>query len=360
MGSTIRVDNFEWILWQIELLHITKLTIGLKFEEIIRDLKNKVYHPVYFLQGEEPYFIDAITEHIAEHVLDESEREFNQSVVYGRDTNVDDIVSMAKRFPMMANHQVVIVKEAQHIRNIEQLEPYLDNPQPTTILVICYKYKKVDGRKAFGKNLKSKAVVLTSDKIRDYKVADWIVGYLKGKKHTISPLSCKLLADYLGTDIGKIVNELDKLMIVLPEGSEITPDDIERNIGISKDYNVFELQNALGKKNIVHANRIINYFAANPKDHPMVVTIAILYNYFSKLMHYHFITDKSERNVAAELRVNPFFVKDYALASKHYSAGKVARIISHLREYDLKSKGVNNASAGDGELMRELIYKITH
>lgn len=332
----------------------------LKYEEIIRDLKNKVYHPVYFLQGEEPYFIDEVTNYIENHILDDAEKEFNQTVIYGRDTDVDDIVSTAKRFPMMANHQVVIVKEAQHIRNIEDLESYVENPQASTILVICYKYKKIDKRKTFGKNLGKKAVVLTSKAVRDYQIPDWISGYLKGTEYTISPVASKLLADFLGTALSKIANELDKLLIVLPPNTEISPEIIEENIGISKDYNIFELQNALGKKNIVQANRIINYFSANPKNHPMVVTIATLYSFFSKLMHYHFITDKSERNVAAELKVHPFFVKDYALAAKHYSTNKVARIIHYLRDYDLKSKGVNNSSAPDGELMRELVYKILH
>lgn len=332
----------------------------MKYEEIIRDLKNKVYHPVYFLQGEEPYFIDQLTDYIEENVLDEMEKEFNQTVVYGRDTNPDDIASMAKRFPMMANHQVVIVKEAQHIRNIEALEPYVENPQPTTLLVLCYKYKKIDKRKTFGKNLGKNAVVFTSEPVRDWKVPDWIVGYVKDRNYAIAPTASRMLSEYLGNDLGKIANELDKLMIVLQEGTEITPEIIEENIGISKDFNVFELQNALGKKDIKRSNRIINYFAANKKDHPMVVTMTVLYSFFSKLMHYHFIKDKSERNVAAELRINPFFVKDYALAAKHYSPGKVARIISNLREYDLKSKGVNNSSAGEGDLMKELVYKILH
>ncbi len=332
----------------------------MKYEEIIRDLKNKVYHPIYFLMGEESYFIDQITNYIDAQVLDEAEKEFNQTVVYGRDTNVMDVISMAKRFPMMANHQVVIVKEAQHLKKIEDLESYVNQPVNSTLLVFCYKYKTLDKRKAFTKNLGKKAVVFTSQKMRDYQIPDWISGYLKDRQYKIGPAATKLLSEYLGNDLNKISNELDKLMILVDRQTEITPQIIESNIGISKDFNVFELQNALGKKDVYKANQIINYFTSNTKAHPFVLTISSLYTYFSKIMQFHYLKDKNERSVAAALKVHPFFVKDYKIAAAHYSPGKVARIISYLREYDLKSKGVNNASASDGELTKELIYKILH
>ncbi len=330
------------------------------FSAILSDLKKKNYKPVYVLAGEEPYFIDVIANYIEKNVLDENEREFNQTVLYGRDTDVATIVSEAKRYPMMADRQVVIVKEAQNIRGIEDLESYVNNPLDSTLLVICYKYKTLDKRKSFAKTVAKKGVLFESEKLREYKIPDWIAGYLKEKKYSASPKSAQLLTEYLGTDLGKITNELDKLMINLPPGTEITPEHIQQNIGISKDYNTFELNDALSKKDVVKANRIINYFASNSKEHPIPVTISALNNYFVKILIYHFLPDKSKDVAARALGVHPFFVADYAGASRNYPVGKIKQVVSFLREYDLRSKGVDNVSAAEGELMKELVWKILH
>ncbi|CAN5907834.1 DNA polymerase III subunit delta [soil metagenome] len=328
--------------------------------DIISDLKKKVYKPVYFLSGEEPYFIDQISDFIEKKVLDENEKEFNQTVLYGRDTDVGTIIGEAKRYPMMSDKMVIIVKEAQNIRNIEDLDSYIANPLNSTILVICYKYKTLDKRKAFPKTVAKKGVLFESKKLYDNKIPDWISAYLKDKKYTISPKSSQLLTEYLGNDLGKISNELEKLMINLPPGTEITPDHIQMNIGISKDFNTFELNDALTKKDVVKANRIINYFASNSKEHPLVLTIASLNSFFVKLLRYHGLEDKSKESAAKALGVHPFFVSDYINAARNYPMQKLKAIAGYLREYDLRSKGVDNASADDGALMKELIWKILH
>lgn len=332
----------------------------MNFEQIKSDLKNKIYYPVYFLAGEEPYYIDAISDIIENEVLSEAERDFNQTIIYGRDTNPVEIISMAKRYPMMANHQVVIVKEAQNIQKIEELEPYITKPLESTVLVINYKYKKVDKRKSFFKNIGKKGVLFESKKIYDNQIPAWIDKYLHNLGYSISPKAGIMLAEYLGSDLSKIVNEISKLILNIPEKAEINDELIEKNIGVSKDFNIFELQNAIGTRNIVKANRIANYFAANPKENPLVKTIVIIFGYFSKLLIYHQLKDKSKNNVASALSVNPFFVKDYQIAARNYSFGKLILIISFLREYDLKSKGVNSISTNDGELLKELLFKILH
>ncbi len=332
----------------------------MKFEDIVKDLKNKIYKPIYFLYGEESYFIDQISDYIANNVLDEAEKAFNQVVMYGKDSKVEDVINAAKRFPMMANHQVLIVKEAQQLKQIEKLQFYAEQPLNSTILVVNYKNKTFDKRKKVYKAIKKIGVIFESKKLYENQVASWIKNYLKKKKYTISPVSSKLLTDFLGTDLSKISNELDKLMITLPENSTITPDDIEKNIGISKDYNVFELQTALGQKNILKANRIINHFASNPKDTPMVMIIISLFGYFSKILTYHYTKDKSQNNIASVLGVHPFFVKDYISAAQRYNSRKTVAVISMLREYDMKSKGYGNVSTTHGDLLKELIFKILH
>ncbi|MCB2221406.1 MAG: DNA polymerase III subunit delta [Bacteroidetes bacterium] len=332
----------------------------MKFEQIISDLKNKIYYPVYFLAGEEPYYIDTISDYIEDHVLSDVEKEFNQTVVYGRDTDVLAIISQAKRYPMMANYQVVIVKEAQNIQKIEELLPYVENPLSSTLLVINYKYKKVDKRKSFFKQLDKKGVLFESKKLYDNQVAGWINSYVAQKGFKITPKASAMLAEFLGTDLSKIVNEVNKLVLNVPASSEINDELVERNIGISKDFNIFELQNAIGTRNVLKANQIINYFAANPKENPLVKTITLLNTFFSKILIYHQLADKSRNNAASALSVNPFFVKDYQDAARHYSIGKLIKIIGYLREYDLKSKGVGNISTSDGELLKELLYKIMH
>jgi len=331
------------------------------FNQIIESIKKRVYYPVYFLMGDEPYYIDEITNFIANNVLSESEKEFNQTVIYGKDTDERTIISYAKRFPMMANYQVVIVKEAQNLDEIEKLQSYIENPLSSTILVICYKYATIDKRKLFAKTLLKKAVLFESKSLYPNQIPDWINNLVRVMGYKINPYATQLLSENIGNDLTRITHEIEKLIINLPGSKEITVDDIERNIGISKDFNVFELQNALGKKNVLKANRIITYFIQNPKENPIVQVIIILYGFFSKVMLYHTITNKSDRKeVAATLSVNPFFVDDYKTAAQNYSVQKLIHIFAYLREADAKSKGVNVLTKNDDAIFKELIYKILH
>ncbi|MDA3930083.1 MAG: DNA polymerase III subunit delta [Prolixibacteraceae bacterium] len=331
------------------------------YNEILQNLEKKIYHPIYVLMGDEPYFIDQISDYIAKNVLDEAEQSFNQTVLYGKDTELDTLLTVAKRFPMMAANQVVILKEAQNLRGLEDgLLSYVENPLNSTILVICYKYKSIDKRKKFLKIAAQKGVVYESKRIYDNQLIPWIQTYCKEKNYTLQPHASAMLAEFLGTEISKVANELDKLMILLPPGSVITPADIEKNIGISKDFNVFELQNALSDKDVVKANRIVNYFGANPSQNPIPKTVASLFFYFNRVLKYHLVKDKSKGNLARVLGVSPFFIDSYVKAARNYPTKKTVEIISILREYDLKSKGVGNVSTTGGELQREMIYKILH
>lgn len=331
------------------------------FEEIMSDLKNRIYKPVYFLAGEEPYYIDIITSFIEEKVLPEAEKAFNQMIIYGDDSSVASITETARRFPMMSNHQVIIVKEAQTLKKIEDLAYYVEKPLNSTILVFNYKYKSLDKRTKLYKLIDSSAVYFESNRLRDYQVPQWIERYLMVKGIKADPSASAMLTEYLGTDLHKIVNELDKLLITLPAGKPvITTDLIEKNIGISKDYNNFELQKAVGERNILKANMIVHYFANNTKDNPVNLTIASLFSYFSKLLTYQYLTDKSRNNVAAILKINPFFVKDYEVSAEKYNAKKTVQIISMLRTYDMKSKGFGDLSSTHGDLLKELVYKILH
>lgn len=330
------------------------------FDQILSDLKNKVYHPVYFLMGDEPYYIDEISDLFANNVLDENEREFNQTIIYGRDTDAALIIEHARRFPMMSNHQVVIVREAQDIDKIELLLPYIENPLRSTILVLCYKYDKIDGRTKFGKTISQKAVLFESKKLYDNQVPEWVSRFLLTRNYKIQPKAAMMLTEFLGSDLGKIVNELNKLMLNLKPGTEIIPEYIEQNIGISKDFNMFELTNALGKKDVYKANLIAQHFAKNAKEHPLVVTMTQIYSFFSKLLIYHFLSDKSQKNVASILSVNPYFVRDYQGSSRNYDIKKIVGIISYLREYDRRSKGIGDNGTPEGELLRELVFKILH
>tara|TARA_R110001592_G_scaffold36893_2_gene123618 strand:+ start:9373 stop:10374 length:1002 start_codon:yes stop_codon:yes gene_type:complete len=330
-------------------------------KQILTDLKNKVYHPVYFLSGEEPYYIDIVSDYIENNVLDDAEKEFNQTIVYGKETDMITIISEAKRYPMMANHNVVIVKEAQHLeKEMDKLEAYLAQPTPSTILVFCYKYKTLDGRKGVTKKIKKQAVLLESKKLYDNQVPDWINGYLKSKKYTISPHASALIAEFLGTDLSKVANELNKLILNVPAGTEITPELVEKNIGISKDYNSFELNKAIGTKDVLKANKIVYHFTKNQKDNPLPMTIGILYSFFTNILNYHYAKDKSRNNIASLLRISPFFVQEYQVAAGNYSIKKAVKVIEYLRDYDLKSKGVNNTSATPGDLLKELVFKIIH
>ena len=328
-------------------------------KQLVSDIKNAKLKPIYFLMGEEPYYIDKISNFIEENVLEETERAFNQMVLYGRDVSIEDIVGNAKRYPMMAEHQVIIVKEAQDLSHtIEKLASYAQTPQPSTVLVVNYKYKKIDKRKALYKAIKKSGIVYESKKLYENQVADWIPRVLSPKNYTISPKASQMLIEFLGTDLSKINNELEKLQIILPKGSQITPEIIEDNIGISKSFNNFELCKAVGEKNAIKAYQIVNYFAKNPKDNPMVVTVTLLFNFFSQLLHFHGLTDKSPRNVALALRINPYFVNQYIAASRYYPMRKVSMVVSILREFDVRSKGVGSNSVPHGDLLKELLVKI--
>ncbi|WP_461639678.1 DNA polymerase III subunit delta [Labilibaculum euxinus] len=331
------------------------------FEDILKSLKKKEYARVYFLMGEESFFIDQITDYIIENALNESDKDFNQTILYGKDTDIGTIVTTARRFPMMAEKQLVVVREAQNIKNIDQLLSYIQNPLHSTILVINYKYKSLDKRKSFTKEVAKNGILFESKKIYENQVPDWIKNYTSKQGYQIDSKACFLLAEFLGNDLGKITNAIDKLTINTTEAKTISPGDIEKNIGISKDFNNFELQNTLGKKDVFKANQIINYFATNEKNNPMVVTIALLHSYFSKVLKYYFIKNKTnDKMVASTLQINPYFVKDYKLAAKNYNPKKLVSIIALLREYDLKSKGIGDVSTKHGDLLKELIFKILH
>lgn len=331
------------------------------FNQILSDLKSRKFFSVYFLEGEEPYFMDQISDYILENVLTDDEKGFNQSILYGKDLTIDAIMTAAKRFPMMAERQVVVIREAQNIKNIEDLASYVERPLQSTILVINYKYKNIDKRKKLYKALQKNGIYFESKPLYDNKIPAWITKYLQTKNYGIDPRAAQLIADFVGSDLQRIVNDLEKVTISLVPGTSIMPQDVEKNIGISKDFNSFELQNALGKKDILKSNRIINYFIDNEKMHPLPVIMGTLVNYFRKLLLYHSIENKSNSNeIAQKLGVSPFFVNDYVTAGRNYSLDRVVLIISMMREYDLRSKGARGGSTEHGELLRELIYKILH
>lgn len=327
--------------------------------QIVNRIKNGNISPIYFLMGEEPYYIDKIADYIEGHLLSEEEKGFNQMVLYGRDTNIDEIVSNAKRYPMMSERQVVIIKEAQDLsRSIEKLESYAENPQPTTVLVVCYKYKKVDKRKKLHKTLSKTGVIFESKRMYENQVGSWIQKILKSRNYEISPKAAQMLVEFLGMDLSKIDNELQKLQLITPPGTTITPEVIEENIGISKDFNNFELRKAIGIKDEVKAHQIINYFSQNPRDNPMIITVTLLFSFFSQILQYHGLKDQSKANVAKVLKVNPYFVSDYATAARNYPMKKVSAIVGFLREADVKGKGVGSSNVGQGDLLKELVVKI--
>ena len=327
--------------------------------QITKDIKAGSIKPIYFLMGEEPYYIDKLTEFIEQNVLEEHERDFNQSILYGRDVTIEDVIGTAKRFPMMADRQVVVVREAQELsRTIDKLEAYAENPQPTTVLVFAYKYKTLDKRKKITKLLDKVGVVFESKKLYENQVGDWIKRVLSGQGYSIDNKAVAMLVEFLGTDLSKINNELDKLKIILPKGHTFTPNDIEENIGFSKDFNNFELRKAIGEKNQVKAYQIIDYFAQNPKDNPLVVTTGLVFGFFSQLLQYHGLKDKSQMNAAKILKVNPYFVKDYEVAFRNYPMKKVSAIVAALRTLDVKSKGVGAASTSQHDLLKELLITI--
>lgn len=328
-------------------------------KNIASDIKNGKVKPIYFLMGEEAYYIDAISDYIEKNVLSEEEKGFNQMTLYGRDVTIDDIVSQAKRYPMMAERQVVIVKEAQDLtRQLDNLLTYAENPQPTTVLVICYKYKKLAKNKKLYKTIAQNGLIFESKRLYDNQVGDWIRRVMSGKGYQVEPKAAHMLVEFIGTDLSKIYNELDKLMLILPKGSTITPLAIEQNIGISKDFNNFELRKAIGERDVIKAHRIINYFAQNPKDNPLVVTIALLFSLFQNILLYHGLPSKDQKSVAKALSISPYFVKEYVVAARNYPMKQTSHVINLLRETDAKSKGVGAYNVSHGDLLKELLVKI--
>ena len=327
--------------------------------KIVNDIKAGNIKPIYFLMGEEPYYIDKLSDYIEQNLLSEEEKGFNQTVLYGRDVSVEDIISAAKRYPMMAERQVLIVKEAQDlVKTIDKFESYALNPMPSTVLVICYKYKTLDKRKKVTKNIDKSGVVFESKKLYENQVGQWITRVLQSKKLSIEPKANAMLVEFLGNDLGKISNELDKLKIILPSGSTISAKDIEENIGFSKDFNIFELRKAIGERNQLKSYKIAQYFSDNPKDHPMVMNTGLIFSFFIQILQYHGLKDKNPKNVAAVLKVSPFFLKDYDVALKNYPMKKVSQIISVLRDIDVKSKGVGANSLSQHDLLKEMLVGI--
>jgi len=332
------------------------------YKQLLNEMENKKFHSIYLFSGEEPYYIDLLTNYIAENALTEAEKAFNQTIVYGKDTSIDSIIGAARRYPMASEKQVVIIKEAQDLKDIDDLIYYVEKPLKSTIFVISHRNKAFDKRKKLYKAIEKAGEIFESKKLYDNQIPEWISEYLKDRKFDIQPDAAVVLTESLGADLKKIANELDKLLIMLPQGTKrITTADIEKNVGISKDFNNFELNNAISEGNILKANRIINYFAQNQKDNNIIVTIATLFSHFQKILTYHFIENKNDnKEIANALKINPFFVKDYKAAAKKFNPAKTVHVISLLREYDLKSKGVDNVSSSAGELLKELIFKIMH
>lgn len=332
------------------------------FEQIVTEIKARKYRPVYLFMGDEPYYIDELTSMLTETVLPEEEHDFNQSILYGMETNVTAVITMARSYPMMSDHQLIVIKEAQNLSKIEELEVYVKNPLKSTILVLNYKGGSLDKRKKLYAEIDKNGAIFESKKIPEYKIPAFITSYILSKGLSIDQKSAQMLSDYLGNDLSKLTNEIAKLLIAIPPGQmRITADLIEENIGISKDFNNFELLNAIINKNIFKVNQIADYFEKNPKNNPMIMTMSVLFNFFSNLMICYWAKNKTEQGLATELGLrNPYQAKDYVIALKNYNAFKCIEIIGLLRIYDAKSKGVDNNSAPDGELLKELLYKITH
>ena len=328
------------------------------FEAILKEIKGKIYHPVYVLHGEESYFIDVITNALENSVLTETEKAFNQTILYGKDSSIMQVIETARRLPMMSNYQVVILKEAQYLKQFEDLEKYISNPVKSTVLVIAHKHKRIDKRKKIYKEVVKKAVVMESPLLRDYQIPTWIKHNLSEHGYSISEKGTMLLTEYLGTDLSKISNELQKLMLNKEKGSEINVEDIEKNVGISKDYNVFEMQEAIGRRDVYKTFKIVKYMSANPRNNPFVLTLGALNQYFVKLFIYHHSKNLSDNELAAQVRTNPRFLFQIKEAGKNFGVGKIEQIFDLLQEYDLKSKGVLNTKVKEDELLKEMVFKI--
>lgn len=331
-----------------------------KYEDIIKDVKAKKFAPLYLLQGDEPFFIDEIAGLLEESVLTESEKAFNQTIVYGSDVDAAYIRDTASRFPMMASYQLIIIKEAQEIKKWDELEPYTNNPAQSSIVVLCHKYKKIDGRKKIVSYIKKNGVIFESKKVYDNQLPSWIQSRLKSANLSIEPEAAMLMSEHLGNDLSKIANEVDKLKLHINAGQIISLDHIQKHVGISKEYNVFEFQKALGQKDVFKANQIGHYFMSNPKNHNIIAVISVLYSYFSKLYKLHGSAESNNNILAGVLGVSPFFVSEYKQAAKHYPKQKIESIFHILLEYDLKAKGFHVDNLNNENLLKEMIFKILH
>ena len=325
---------------------------------IISDWVKHKYKPLYWLEGEEEYFIDKVMEYAETQILNESERAFNLTVFYGKDAEWPDIINACRRYPMFAERQVVLLKEAQQMRDIERLEAYIENPLSSTIFVVSYKDKKVDGRTRLAKLLKEKGIVLTTKKLYDNQLPEWTEELIQSKDHTISSKALMLLVDHIGNDLSRIENEVDKILINLFERKNITEDDVEKYVGVSKDFNVFELQTALATKNLPRAIQIIQYFEANPKAASIQLILPSLYSFFSKVFMIHGLNSRDEKTIAASLGINAFFIKDYIKAASIYAYPDVEKLILLLSHYNLKSIGINNSGTADASLLKEMVVKM--
>ena len=334
----------------------------LTYEDVMKELKSGRFKPVYYFMGEESYYIDLLSDYIAHHILTETEQEFNLTVLYGADVDMASVITAAKRYPMMAEHQVIIVKEAQALRGLDELSYYLQRPLLSTILVFCHKHGTLDRRKKLAAEIEKIGTLFESKKIKESQLPSFITNYLKRKGAEVEPKAASMLSDFVGTDLSRLTGELDKLILTLASGAtRITPEQVERHIGISKDFNNFELRSALVEKDILKANRIIHYFEENPKSNPIQMTLSLLFSFFSNLMLAYYAPEKSENGIAGFLGLrSPWQAREYMSAMRRYSGVKTMQIIGEIRYTDARSKGVGNSSLSDGDLLRELIFKILH
>ena len=332
-------------------------------DSIMHDLKQRNYLPIYYLMGEESFYIDKISDYIAENVLTPEERDFNMTVMYGADVTGKDVVEVARRYPMMSEHQVVIVKEAQKLKGLEPLEKYVEKPLASTILVFCHKYGVADRRKKVYSEMAKVGVVFESKKLRDRDLIPFIGKYLQARGASIDPKSEQIIADSIGPDLNRLTSELDKVLIALPaDDKRVTPEVVERQIGVSKDFNTFELRDAIVNRNVYKANQIANYFDINPKAGSFYQILPLLFNYFQNLMIAFYCPQRASQEAVAkwlDLK-SPWAAKDYMTGMRNYSGMKVMQIISKIREIDAKSKGIDNPNTPSGELMKELIFFIFH
>lgn len=330
------------------------------YEALTKSLGTGKIKPVYLLEGEEDFYIDQVADYFEKKLLSETEKEFNLTVFYGRDADWSEVLNACRRYPMFSEKQVVMLKEAQSMKTLDKLEPYLNNPLDSTIFVITYKHGKLDGRTSLKKLIGKKGEVLTTKRLYDNKVPEWIKTYAREQGYDVSPKGCAVLADHIGADLSRLSNEMNKLFLNLPKGKKIDEDDIERYVGISKDYNVFELQNAVGNKDIKKIMRILNYFAGNPKAAPVPVIFTILYNFFSKVYLLVNLPSRSDSELASTLKVPPYFLADYKKAAGKYSRVGTDRVLLILHEYNLRSLGVNDPGTPHPELLKEMIMKMLH